>query len=258
MYIMKSNKIGFIASSTKEAQEALLVLSKKYDNFSPDKADLIVALGGDGLLLQALESFGKNGVPVYGMNSGTVGFLMNHYSTENLIQRLEKAEITTINPLIMKAIDIKDNAHKGYAINEVSLLRQSRMTAKISIDIDGKNRLPELICDGVLLATPAGSTAYNLSAHGPILPLNSELLSLTSICAFRPRRWRGALLSKTSSVDLIIKKPELRGVSASAGNKEVRDVKSVNITLSKDLNFKILFDPENNLEERFLIEQFSS
>ena len=132
------------------------------------------------------------------------------------------------------------------------------MTAKISINIDGKNRLPELICDGVLLATPAGSTAYNLSAHGPILPLNSELLSLTSICAFRPRRWRGALLSKTSSVELIIKEPEVRGVSASAGNKEVRDVKSVNITLSKDLNFKILFDPENNLEERFLIEQFSS
>lgn len=255
---MKSNKIGFIASSTNDAQKALLELSKTYENVNPSKADIIVALGGDGLLLHALETFGKNGVPVYGMNKGTVGFLMNNYTKDNLLQKIEKAEITTVNPLIMEAIDINNNSHKGYAINEVSLLRQSRMTAKISININGKNRLPELVCDGILVATPAGSTAYNLSAHGPILPLNSELLSLTSICAFRPRRWGGALLPKTSNVELIVNEPKVRGVSASAGNIEIRDVKKVNITLSNELNFNILFDPENSLEERFLIEQFSS
>ena len=255
---MKSKNIGFIASSTNEAQEALSELKKMYRNIEPSKADVIVALGGDGLLLHALETFGKDGIPVYGMNKGTVGFLLNNYSKLDLFERIEKAEVTEVNPLIMEAIDIKNKSYKGLAINEVSLLRQSRMTAKISININEKNRLTELICDGVLVATPAGSTAYNLSAHGPILPLNSELLSLTSICAFRPRRWRGALLSKNSKVEFLVNEPKIRGVSASAGNLEVRDVKKVNITISNTLCFKILFDPENNLEERFLTEQFLS
>ena len=255
---MKSKNIGFIASSTNEAQEALSELKKIYRNIKPSKADVIVALGGDGLLLHALETYGKDGIPVYGMNKGTVGFLLNNYSKLDLVERIEKAEVTEVNPLIMEAIDIKNKSYKGLAINEVSLLRQSRMTAKISININDKNRLTELICDGVLVATPAGSTAYNLSAHGPILPLNSELLSLTSICAFRPRRWRGALLSKNSKVEFLVNEPKIRGVSASAGNLEVRDVKKVNITISNKLCFKILFDPENNLEERFLTEQFLS
>ena len=255
---MKSKNIGFIASSSSEAQSSLIELSKLYKNVKPENADIIVALGGDGLLLHALETYGRKGTPVYGMNKGTVGFLLNNFSKENLFEKINNAELTKINPLIMKATDIHNAEHKGLAINEVSLLRQSRMTAKIAININGKNRLKELICDGVLVATPAGSTAYNLSAHGPILPLNSELLSLTSICAFRPRRWRGALLPKQSEVEFIINEPQLRGVSASAGNKEVRDVKKVNITLSTDISFNILFDPENNLEERFLIEQFSS
>ena len=255
---MKSKNIGFIASSTNEAQEALSELKKIYRNIKPSKADVIVALGGDGLLLHALETYGKDGIPVYGMNKGTVGFLLNNYSKLDLFERIEKAEVTEVNPLIMEAIDIKNKSYKCLAINEVSLLRQSRMTAKISININEKNRLTELICDGILVATPAGSTAYNLSAHGPILPLNSELLSLTSICAFRPRRWRGALLSKNSKVELVVNEPKIRGVSASAGNLEVRDVKKVNITISNTLCFKILFDPENNLEERFLTEQFLS
>ena len=255
---MKSKNIGFIASSTNEAQEALSELKKIYRNIKPSKADVIVALGGDGLLLHALETYGKDGIPVYGMNKGTVGFLLNNYSKLDLFERIEKAEVTEVNPLIMEAIDIKNKSYKGLAINEVSLLRQSRMTAKISININEKNRLTELICDGILVATPAGSTAYNLSAHRPILPLNSELLSLTSICAFRPRRWRGALLSKNSKVELVVNEPKIRGVSASAGNLEVRDVKKVNITISNTLCFKILFDPENNLEERFLTEQFLS
>ena len=231
---MKSKNIGFIASSTNEAQEALSELKKIYRNIKPSKADVIVALGGDGLLLHALETYGKDGIPVYGMNKGTVGFLLNNYSKLDLFERIEKAEVTEVNPLIMEAIDIKNKSYKGLAINEVSLLRQSRMTAKISININDKNRLTELICDGVLVATPAGSTAYNLSAHGPILPLNSELLSLTSICAFRPRRWRGALLSKNSKVELVVNEPKIRGVSASAGNLEVRDVKKVNLELVWD------------------------
>lgn len=192
------------------------------------------------------------------MNRGTIGFLMNTYSKQNLIERINNAVLTKISPLVMEAIDIDEKKYKGIAINEVSLLRQSRMTAKVMINVNNKKRLNELVCDGVMVATPAGSTAYNLSANGPILPINSKLLSLTSICAFRPRRWRGALLPKTSTVDFTVKEPKIRGVSATAGNLEVRNVKSVNIKLSTKLSFKLLFDTESSLEEKFINEQFSS
>ncbi|MFP6779840.1 MAG: NAD kinase [Alphaproteobacteria bacterium] len=255
---MKFNKIAFIASNSKEAQKALKELSKKYNNSNVDQADIIVALGGDGLLLNVIETYGIKKIPIYGMNRGTIGFLMNTYSKENLIERINNAVLTKISPLVMEAQDIYEKKYKGIAINEVSLLRQSRMTAKIIINVNNKKRLNELVCDGVMLATPAGSTAYNLSANGPILPINSKLLSLTSICAFRPRRWRGALLPKTSSVDFIVKDPKTRGVSATAGNLEVRNVKSVNIKLSTKLSFKLLFDTESSLEEKFINEQFSS
>ena len=183
---------------------------------------------------------------------------MNTYSKQNLIERINNAVLTKISPLVMEAIDIDEKKYKGIAINEVSLLRQSRMTAKVMIHVNNKKRLNELVCDGVMVATPAGSTAYNLSANGPILPINSKLLSLTSICAFRPRRWRGALLPKTSTVDFTVKEPKIRGVSATAGNLEVRNVKSVNIKLSTKLSFKLLFDTESSLEEKFINEQFSS
>jgi len=255
---MKFNKIAFIASNSKEAQKALKELSKKYNNINVDQADIIVALGGDGLLLNVIETYGVKKIPIYGMNRGTIGFLMNTYSKKNLIERINNAVLTKISPLEMEALDINEKKYKGIAINEVSLLRQSRMTAKVIINVNNKKRLNELVCDGVMLATPAGSTAYNLSANGPILPINSKLLSLTSICAFRPRRWRGALLPKTSSVNLIVKEPKTRGVSATAGNLEVRNVKSVNIKLSTKLSFKLLFDTESSLEEKFINEQFSS
>ena len=184
--------------------------------------------------------------------------LMNTFSKQNLIERINNAVLTKISPLVMEAIDIDEKKYKGIAINEVSLLRQSRMTAKVMINVNNKKRLNELVCDGVMVATPAGSTAYNLSANGPILPINSKLLSLTSICAFRPRRWRGALLPKTSTVDFTVKEPKIRGVSATAGNLEVRNVKSVNIKLSTKLSFRLLFDTESSLEEKFINEQFSS
>lgn len=255
---MKFNKIAFIASDAHDAQNALKELSKKYKNTKVEDADVIVALGGDGLLLHVIETYGINNIPIYGMNRGTIGFLMNLYSKENLLERINSAIITKVSPLEMEAYDISNKKFKGIAINEVSLLRQSRMTAKVSINVNNKKRLNELVCDGVMLATPAGSTAYNLSANGPILPINSELLSLTSICAFRPRRWSGALLPKNSVVEFNINEPETRGVSATAGNLEVRNVKKVNIKLSTKLSFKLLFDNESSLEEKFINEQFSS
>ena len=255
---MKFNKIAFIASKAKDAQKALKELSQIYKNTKVDDADAIVALGGDGLLLNVIETYGIKNIPIYGMNRGTIGFLMNIYSKDNLLERINNAIVTKVSPLEMEAYDINNKKYKGIAINEVSLLRQSRMTAKVAINVNNKKRLNELVCDGVMVATPAGSTAYNLSANGPILPINSKLLSLTSICAFRPRRWSGALLPKTSIVQFNIKEPETRGVSATAGNLEVRNVKTVNIKLSKKLSFKLLFDTESSLEEKFINEQFSS
>ena len=254
---MKYKNISFIASKSKDAQKALNELKKIYKNVEPNKSDIIIALGGDGLILHTLETFGNKNIPVYGMNRGTVGFLMNKYSKTALLKKLNNAEITEISPLVMKATNIDGKTFTGIAINEVSLLRQSRMTAKIAINVNEKERLDELVCDGVMVATPAGSTAYNLSANGPIIPLNSDLLSLTSICAFRPRRWRGALLPQNSSVDFIVKEPKNRGVSATAGNLEVRNVSKVNIKISKELSFKVLFNPDSKLEDKYINEQFA-
>tara|TARA_B100000686_G_scaffold113987_1_gene121543 strand:- start:12594 stop:13361 length:768 start_codon:yes stop_codon:yes gene_type:complete len=254
---MKFKNVSFIASNSKDAQKALKELNKLYKNIKPEEADVIVPLGGDGLILHVLETYGTHNIPIYGMNRGTVGFLMNKYSKTDLLNRLNKAVITKISPLVMEATNIEDEKYKGIAINEISLLRQSRLTAKISINVNKKLRLKELVCDGVMVATPAGSTAYNLSANGPIIPLNSNLLSLTSICAFRPRRWRGALLPKNSSVDFIIKDSKNRGVSATAGNLEVRNVSKVSIKISKKLSFKLLFDSDSKLEDKFINEQFS-
>jgi len=255
--MIKFKNISFIASNSKDAQKALKELKKLYKNTKPEEADVIVPLGGDGLILHVLETYGAQNIPIFGMNRGTVGFLMNKYSKNNLLNRLNKAEITKISPLTMEAINTEGKKYKGIAINEVSLLRQSRLTAKISINVNKKLRLKELVCDGVMVATPAGSTAYNLSANGPIIPLNSNLLSLTSICAFRPRRWRGALLPKNSSVDFVVKDSKNRGVSATAGNLEVRNVSRVNIKISKKLTFKLLFDADSKLEDKFINEQFS-
>jgi len=255
--MIKFKNISFIASNSKDAQKALRELKNLYKNTKPEEADVIIPLGGDGLILHVLETYGAQNIPIFGMNRGTVGFLMNKYSKKNLLNRLNKAEITKISPLTMEATNIEGKKYKGIAINEVSLLRQSRLTAKISINVNKKLRLKELVCDGVMIATPAGSTAYNLSANGPIIPLNSNLLSLTSICAFRPRRWGGALLPKNSSVDFVVKDSKNRGVSATAGNLEVRNVSKVNIKISKKLSFKLLFDADSKLEDKFINEQFS-
>tara|TARA_B100002052_G_C15826353_1_gene573126 strand:+ start:618 stop:1385 length:768 start_codon:yes stop_codon:yes gene_type:complete len=254
---MKYKNISFIASKSKDAQKALNELSKQFKGVQPDNADVIVALGGDGLILHTLETYGKKNIPIYGMNRGTVGFLMNKYSKIDLLNKINNAEITKISPLKMEAKDISGKIYKGLAINEVSLLRQSKMTAKITINVNKKERLNELVCDGVMVATPAGSTAYNLSANGPIIPLSSNLLSLTSICAFRPRRWRGALLPQNSDVEFIVKDPKIRGVSATAGNLEVRNVSKVLISISKKLSFQLLFDPDSRLEDKFINEQFA-
>ena len=254
---MKYKNISFIASKSKDAQKALNELSKQFKGVQPDNADVIVALGGDGLILHTLETYGKKNIPIYGMNRGTVGFLMNKYSKIDLLNKINNAEITKISPLKMEAKDISGKIYKGLAINEVSLLRQSKMTAKITINVNKKERLNELVCDGVMVATPAGSTAYNLSANGPIIPLSSNLLSLTSICAFRPRRWRGALLPQNSDVEFIVKDPKIRGVSATAGNLEVRNVSKVLISISRKLSFQLLFDPDSRLEDKFINEQFA-
>ena len=254
---MKYKNISFIASQSKDAQKALKELKNQFKWVKPDDADIIIALGGDGLILHTLETYGEKNVPIYGMNRGTVGFLMNKYSKKDLLKKINNAEVTKISPLNMVAKDVSGKIHKGLAINEVSLLRQSKMTAKIAIKVNNKKRLEELVCDGVMVATPAGSTAYNLSANGPIIPLNSNLLSLTSICAFRPRRWRGALLPQNSNVEFIVKDPKNRGVSATAGNLEIRNVSNVSVNISKKLSFKLLFDPDSKLEDKFINEQFA-
>jgi NAD+ kinase len=222
----------------------------------PAKADVIVALGGDGLMLQTLHKFMKSGKPIYGMHRGTVGFLMNEFSQESLTERLAKAHITVIHPLVMQARDAQGRAHEHRAINEVSLFRQSAQAAHLRILIDGQERLAELISDGVLVATPAGSTAYNLSAQGPIIPINAPLLALTPISPFRPRRWRGALLPDRARVTLEVMDGEKRPVAAVADHDEVRSVRSVDISMDHDISINMLFDPGHNLDDRILREQF--
>jgi NAD+ kinase len=254
---MTFKRIGFAANESPEAQQALKSLGARYGNVDPNRADVIVALGGDGFMLETLHRFLNRKVPIYGMNRGTVGFLMNEFQEEDLAERLDSAEATVLHPLKMTAKSADGETIEALAINEVALLRQTRQAAKIRIVIDGKVRTPELVCDGVLVATAAGSTAYNLSAHGPIVPLGSDILALTPISAFRPRRWRGALLPALASIRLEILDPGKRPVSAVADYTEVRDVVEVRIEENRDIDLTLLFDPGHSLEERILTEQFT-
>jgi NAD+ kinase len=247
---------AFVAAETEEARAALARLQNRYGRRTPPNADVIVALGGDGFMLETLHEHLQWKAPVFGMNCGTVGFLMNRYAEEDLPARLAAAQEVELHPLAMEARAVDGRQVRAHAFNEVSLLRETRQAAKIAISVDGKVRLEELICDGVLVATPAGSTAYNLSAHGPILPLGSGILALTPISAFRPRRWRGALLPHTAEVGFRIRENAKRPVSAVADYTEVRDVIEVTVREDRAASVTLLFDPEHNLEERILLEQF--
>jgi NAD+ kinase len=249
-------RIAFVASPITEAQEARTRLATRFGDASPDQADVIVALGGDGLMLQTLHRFMKSGKPIYGMHRGTVGFLMNDFREDGLPERLAEAETTLIHPLLMCALDAKGNRHEAHAINEVSLFRQAHQAARLRILIDSKERLAELVADGLMVATPAGSTAYNLSAQGPIIPINAPLLALTPISPFRPRRWRGALLPDTAKVRIEVLEAEKRPVAAVADHDEVRDVRSVEIRMDHKIAIPMLFDPGHSLDERILREQF--
>ena len=249
-------RIAFLASHDPGARAALEALVAQHHQHAPDDADVLVALGGDGFMLQTLHRHGGLGKPVYGMKLGTVGFLMNHYRDSGLLERLGVAEPAVLRPLEMLAQTESGASVGSLAYNEVSLLRQTRQAAHLAIDLNGKPRLDELICDGVMVATPAGSTAYNFSAHGPILPLGSSVIALTPIAAFRPRRWRGALLKSATEVRFRVLDPYKRPVSATADSHEVRDVVEVTIRESRDRTVTLLFDPEHNLEERILSEQF--
>jgi NAD+ kinase len=253
---MKFNRIAFLASDAPEARRALVRLVKRHGNAAPDTADVVVSLGGDGHMLQTLHRFVSTGIPIYGMNRGSVGFLLNDYQDNHLVERLRASELTVIHALKMTATDASGKTHKAIAFNEVSLLRQRYQAAKLEIAVDGKVRLEELICDGVLIATPAGSTAYNLSAHGPILPINSPLLALTPISAFRPRGWRGAILPHQAKVTISVREAEKRPVAAVADHNEVRHVVQVVVAEDRKRSAKILFDPGHSLAERVLREQF--
>jgi NAD+ kinase len=252
----KFDKIAFVASEVPEAAEAERRLVTRYGQVDPGEADAIVALGGDGHMLQTLHRFMNDGIPIYGMNRGSVGFLMNDYSEEDLPGRLAAAEISRIHPLSMLAYDAAGKAHKALAINEVSLFRERHQAAKLRILVDGTVRMEELVCDGVLVATPAGSTAYNLSAHGPILPINAPLLALTPISPFRPRRWRGALLPNKVHISIHVLEPEKRPVSAVADHFETRGVTRVEVEKARNINLYLMFDANHSLDERVLAEQF--
>jgi NAD+ kinase len=251
-------RLSFTASDRPEAQEARRRLIGIYGDCPMEQSDVVVALGGDGFMLEMLHANLGSGRPIYGMNRGSVGFLMNEYVEAGLAERIELAERAAMHPLVMQATDADGRAYRGLAINEVSMLRQTRQTAKLRISIDGKVRMEELICDGLLLATPAGSTAYNLSAHGPIVPLDARVLALTPISAFRPRRWRGALVSHKAEVTLEVLEPEKRPVSAVADNFEVRQVRRVSIREDRSIGLVVLFDAGRSLEERVMAEQFQS
>jgi NAD+ kinase len=250
------NNIALVASSTPEAQGALQALAGRYPNVPPDEADVIVALGGDGLMLQTLHKVMGSSKPIYGMNKGTVGFLMNDYREDSLFERLENAERSVIHPLLMVVWDVHGVAHTARAINEVSMLRQTFQAAKLRVSVDSRVRIAELIADGILVATPAGSTAYNLSVGGPILPLNAPLLALTPISAFRPRRWRGALLPDRAKIEMEVLEPGNRPVSAVADHTEFRNVSRVHVSMDRSVDLVMLHDPGHSLDERILREQF--
>jgi NAD+ kinase len=251
------DRIGFVAAPTALAAEARERFVRRYGNCPFDKADVIVALGGDGFMLETLHRVLRQPRPVYGMNCGSVGFLMNPFAEEGLSDRLALAQEALLHPLGMHAVTAAGAVEEALAINEVSLLRQLRQAAKIRIIVDGRVRLPELICDGVLVGTPAGSTAYNLSAHGPIVPLSANLLPMTPISAFRPRRWRGALLPSSAEVLFEVMEPDKRPVAAVADFTEVRDVISVAVSEDRSVTVTVLFDPDQGLSERIIAEQFT-
>lgn len=250
-------KIAFTASRADVAQTARAALVTRYGNVPMEEADVIVALGGDGFMLQTLHATQALPAPVYGMNRGTIGFLMNSYAEGDLPERLAAAEEAKINPLSMTATCSDGSETHALAINEVSLLRAGPQAAKLKISIDGRLRLAELVCDGALVCTPAGSTAYNYSAHGPILPIGSEVLALTAMSAFRPRRWRGALLPQSATVRIDVLEPEKRPVMAEADAQSVTGVQSVEIRSEPSVVHHILFDPGHGLEERLINEQFT-
>jgi len=252
---VSTDKLAFVASDTEEALKAQEDLSARYGNVPVAEADVIVALGGDGLMLQTLHKHMGSNKPIYGMNRGSVGFLMNEYRENDLKDRLALADITTIRPLEMTATT-SEGIHHALAINEVSLLRQTSQAARLRISVDGRVRLEELVCDGIIVATPAGSTAYNLSAHGPILPITAQLLALTPISAFRPRRWRGAILPNGAKVDIEILDPGKRPVSASADHTEIRHVTHVAVREAAEAEGVIMFDSDHGWDERILTEMF--
>ena len=253
---MKYATIAIVAAAQPAARQALKSLKKRYKTVAPTKADVVVALGGDGFMLETLHEHLEDAKPIYGMNRGSVGFLMNGYTEKGLLRRLEKAQPVEVHPLKMTAIDINGTKHEALAINEVALLRETRFAAKLRISIDDVERMRELICDGALVSAPAGSTAYNLSADGPIIPIGSGLIALTPISAFRPRRWRGALLPETATVRFDVIDPKMRTVSATADYTEVRDVSRVVVRRASGVSATLLFDPEHDLEERIVKEQF--
>ena len=250
-------QLAFTASERPEAQAALARLAARYGQADLADADVVVALGGDGFMLETLHKTLRLDCPIYGMNCGSVGFLMNEFQEEGLVERIAAAEKALIHPLAMATVNRRGETSRALAINEVSLLRQTHQTAKLRILIDGKERIGELVCDGVMVATPAGSTAYNLSAHGPIIPLDARALALTPISAFRPRRWRGALLRHMAKVRIEVLEPDKRPVSAVADNFEVRDVASVEVAEDRAVSICMLFDAGRSLEERVMAEQFS-
>ena len=250
-------KIAFCASAAPAAQEALAGLTRAYGEVAVGEAGVVVALGGDGFMLQTLHDLADSGVPVYGMNCGTIGFLMNTYGVEGLPDRLALAEEAVINPLAMRAEGIDGVVTEALAINEVSLLRAGPQAAKLRISVDGKVRMADLVCDGAMLSTPAGSTAYNYSAHGPILPIGADVLALTAVAAFRPRRWRGALLHQNAVVRFDVLEPDKRPVRADADTRAVPGVVWVEIRSEPRVRHRILFDPGHGLEERLIVEQFA-
>ena len=252
---MSFRKPHFVASTAPEAQAALRELTRAYGNAKAD-ADVIIALGGDGFMLQTIHRTHKRGVPIFGMNCGSVGFLMNDYTPDDLLGRLEATKAQAIHPLRMKVKTASGKSQTALAFNEVSMLRETRQAAKVRVKVDGRVRLEELICDGILLSTPAGSTAYNLSVNGPILPIDSALMALTPISAFRPRRWRGALLPRHAKVVFEMLEVEKRPVSAVADHTEVREVTEVSVAEDTSVAVSILFDADRSLEERIIAEQF--
>ena len=253
---MKFKKPNFIADSTEDAKNYLKKIKEKYQFFSQSEADIIVVLGGDGFMLDILKKYQNLNLPFYGINQGTVGFLMNQKQDENLLKKLNEAEETVIHPLKMHAKKLDGTIEHYLAVNEISILRSGSQAAKLKIIVDDLVRLEELVCDGALVSTPAGSTAYNYSAHGPILPIDSNILALTAMAAFRPRRWRGALIPSKAKIEFLIKEPHKRQVSAYADSKEVKNIKSVKILCENNISYKLLFDKGHGLQERILREQF--